>query len=109
MASPTEDLNRLKKALRIADILQAAGLSSREAAMAGDADTKMAAIAANYVSYTPSKETWDVVVQLLLDREMAKDRLRGKLTPPVADEDAPCLCTRNGDFEDVRGCPVHDA
>ncbi len=29
--------------------------------------------------------------------------------PKVADEDTPCLCTRKGDYEDVRGCPVHDA
>lgn len=110
MPSPTEDLARLRKALRIADIMQASGISSRIAAMAAREDTGVAAIAAGYVGYTPSPDTWDVVVQLLLDRENAAARLRGKReVERVADEDAPCFCTRKGDFEDRRGCPVHDA
>lgn len=82
MPSSTEDLNRLRKALRIADIMQASGISSSMAAMAAEGDTHQAAIAANYVGYTPSGATWDVVIQLLLDRENATARLRGKAPAP---------------------------
>lgn len=85
MPSPTEELNRLRKALRIADIMQASGISSSMAAMAAEGDTRMAAVAANYAGYTPSAEIWEVVVQLLLDRENATARLQGKRQKDILD------------------------
>lgn len=51
----------------------------------------------------------DVLLATVWMRPASRHNLAERVTDEDADEDPPCLCTRRGDYEDVRGCPVHDA
>ncbi len=87
MPSAVEELARLRVALKIADSLQAAGITSGDVSMANPGtpkangkdspDWKLAAQAAGLAEdYCPGTLTQRVVIQLLMDREMAAARLK---------------------------------
>lgn len=87
--TPTEELNRLKRALPIADIMQAMGITSKMASHADPGtperngkdskEWRIAAMSAGFEDdYTPGRETQRLVVQLLVNREAAAAKLKRK-------------------------------
>lgn len=87
MSEPTckELYARLLKALPIADVMQAGGITSQEAACGNAQDWRMAANAAGYLDYTPSDATQKVITKLLLDREMAAKKFSVQLPKELSD------------------------
>ncbi len=74
-----EDYNRLRKAIKLADVITLSGLTSEQmsGAAAGDAFWKVASQGAfpDEPKYLPRQETRDVVIRLLVDRENTAKRL----------------------------------
>ena len=66
---------RLRKALKIADYLQAGGIASCMAQVASAYDRELAAKAAG--TPIPSVECWKIVVELLVSREKAMLAVHG--------------------------------
>lgn len=74
-----EDLNRLRRALAVADLLQAMGFKSAECQLATEDDRKKTAALLAMAEgepnskYVPSEETWRQAVIQLCNREAAAE------------------------------------
>jgi hypothetical protein len=80
--SASEDLNRLKRAVLLADLAQASGINSQMLAMASQEDWGVAAEGIRRMGEpfngTPSEETQKLTIALLVRREEWSRRLNGK-------------------------------
>ncbi len=76
MPSPTEDLNRLNRAILIVFALIAAGIPSCDASKSNEGDWTLAARLAGMEDYTPSVETRRVIIRLLVDFESMQQRIQ---------------------------------
>ena len=76
----SEELNRLRRATLLADLLQATGITAMEAANAGEVDWAQAADGLRAIgeafNNTPSPETQKLTISLLQRREDFARRLK---------------------------------
>ncbi len=91
MASPTEELNRLNRAIPIVFALIAARIPSVDASKSEDGDWTLAAQLAGMQDYTPSLETRRVIINLLMDFEEMQAKLKAHLPRPIASAEAQYL------------------
>ncbi len=85
MPSPTEDLNRLNRAIPIVFALIAAGIRSHEASKSNENDWSLAAQLADMKDYTPSVPTQKVVIGLLVQFEAMQSRFQQAVAPAKID------------------------
>lgn len=76
MPSPTEEINRLNRAIPIVFALIAGGINSQLACMSSEGDWTLAAQLAGMDDYTPSTETQRVIVRLLVQFEAMQARMK---------------------------------
>ncbi len=76
MASPTEDLNRLNRAIPIVFALIASRIESVDASKSNQEDWTLAAHLADMWDYVPGKETQALIIRLLVDYEKMRQRIQ---------------------------------
>ena len=74
--TPREDLNRLRVAIKLADVISTCGIEVKDMGAAADEFWRFASHGAGFApDYLPSAETREVTVTLLIDREATGERL----------------------------------